>query len=48
VNEFGQVGDVAAAEQITEKEPSVPEKAVEAVATKASGSANTGTATKRK
>jgi len=48
VNEFGQVGDVAAAEQITEKEPPVPEKAVEAVATKASGSAKSGTATKRK
>jgi hypothetical protein len=48
VNEFGQVGDVVAAEQITEKEPSVPDKAVEAVATKASGSTNTGTATKRK
>jgi hypothetical protein len=48
VNEFGQVGDVAAAEQIHEKEPPVAEKPVEAVATKVSGSANAGTVTKRK
>ena len=48
MNEFGQVGDIAAAEQITKKEPPVAEKTVEAVATKASGSASAGTATKRK
>jgi hypothetical protein len=48
VNEFGQVGDIAAAEQITEKEPPVAEKLVEDVATKASGSAKAGNATKRK
>ena len=48
MNEFGQVGDVAAAEQITEKESPVAEMPVEAAATKASGSAKAGTATKRK
>jgi hypothetical protein len=48
VNEFGQVGDVAGAEQITKREPPVAEKPVEAVATKATGSAEAVTATKRK
>jgi hypothetical protein len=48
VNEFGQVGDVAAVEQMAKKETPAAEKSVEAVATKASGSAQAGTATKRK
>jgi len=48
VNEFGQVGDVAAVEKIAKKETPAAEKSVEAVATKASGSAQAGTATKRK
>jgi hypothetical protein len=48
VNEFGQVGDVAAAEQIKEKQPAVADQPVEPVVTKASGSAKAGTATKRK